>query len=71
MNTPFDNMFGKVVQDVNVPEGTVYLIGMRYKPVVLAPSQSLSDLSLEEQLKQGIDWDATAKASAVFTNIGK
>jgi len=70
MSFPFGNMFGAVVDDVNVPEGTVYLLGMRYKPIVLAPGQSLNDIPFEEQLERGIDWDATAKASAVIYNIG-
>jgi len=70
MSFPFGNMFGAVVEDVNVPEGTVYLLGMRYKPIVLAPGQSLNDIPFEEQLERGIDWDATAKASAVIYNIG-
>lgn len=70
MSFPFGNMFGTVVEDMNVPEGTVYLLGMRYKPIVLAPGQSIHDLSLREQVERGIDWEATAKASAVITNIG-
>ena len=67
----FDNMFGKAVVDVNVPDGTVYLLGMRYKPIMLAPGQSIDDLSFTERLESGIDWDATAKASAVIYNIGE
>jgi hypothetical protein len=70
MSFPFGNMFGAVVEDVNVPEGTVYLLGMRYKPIMLAPGQSLNDIPFEEQLERGIDWEATAKASAVITGIG-
>jgi hypothetical protein len=70
MSFPFGNMFGAVVEDVNVPEGTVYLLGMRYKPIVLAPGQSIDDLSIKEQIERGIDWEETAKASAVLTGIG-
>ena len=33
MSFPFGNMFGTVVEDVNVPEGAVYLLGMRYKSI--------------------------------------
>jgi hypothetical protein len=70
MSFPWGN-FGTVVEDVNVPEGTVYLLGMRYKPIVLAPGQSLNDIPFEKQLERGIDWEATARASAVITNIGE
>jgi hypothetical protein len=71
MSFPFGNMFGAVVEDVNVPEGTVYLLGMRYKPIVLAPGQSINDTPLEEQVERGIDWEATGKASAMIFNIGE
>ena len=71
MSFPFGNMFGTVVEDVNVPEGTVYLIGARYKPIQLAPGQRINDLSLKEQIERGIDWDATAKASAVIYKLGE
>lgn len=69
MSSLFDSIFGKVVGDVNVPEGTVYLLGMRYKPIMLAPGQSIDDLSFTEQLERGIDWESTARASAVIVNI--
>ena len=69
LSFPFGNMFGTVVEDVNVPEGTVYLLGMRYKPIMLAPGQSIDDLSFTEQLERGIDWESTARASAVIVNI--
>jgi hypothetical protein len=65
MSFPFDHF----VEDKNADPNTVYLIGVRYKPIVLAPGQSINSLSLEEQIKRGIDWDATAKASAMVTNI--
>jgi hypothetical protein len=71
MSFPFGNMFGTVVEDVNVPEGTVYLLGMRYKPIVLEPGQSLNDIPFEKQLERGIDWESTARASAVIYNIGE
>jgi len=70
MSFPFGNMFGAVVEDVNVPEGTVYLLGMRYNPIMLAPGQSINDIPFEQKLERGIDWEATGRASAVITGIG-
>jgi hypothetical protein len=64
MSFPFGNMFGAVVEDVNVPEGTVYLLGMRYKPIPVGTGEP-------PRFKEEIDWDATARASAVITNIGE
>ena len=64
MSFPFGNMFGEVVEDVNVPEGTVYLLGMRYKSVPVGKGEP-------PRFKEVIDWDATAKASAVIYNIGE
>jgi hypothetical protein len=74
MSFPFGNMFGNfgnVISDENADPNTVYLIGMRYKPIVLAPGQTLNDIPFDEQIERGIDWDSTARASAVITNIGE
>ena len=62
--------FGKFLVDDTVDPNTIYLIGMRYKPIPLAPGKSINDLSIEEQIELGIDWESTGKASAVITNIG-
>ena len=54
----------------NLPEKSAALLGIKTKPIVLAPGQSIYDLSLEEILDRGIDWEATAKASLWIRNIG-
>ena len=73
MSLPFGNMFGSginVISDENATPNTVYLIGVRYKPIMLAPGQDINDLSMEQIVERGIDWDALSRASAVITNIG-
>ena len=73
MSFPFGNMFGTVgniISDDNASPNTVYLIGMRYNPIILAPGQDINDLSMEQIVERGIDWNATARASAVITGIG-
>jgi hypothetical protein len=69
LNFPFGDIFGRTVEDENADPNALYLLGVRYKPIVLAPGQSINDLSLEEQIERGIDWEATAKASAMITGI--
>ncbi len=71
MNFPYGNFYGNIVEDESIPRGTMMLINPRFKPIMLAPGQSINDLSLNEKIELGIDWDATAKASAVIMNIGE
>lgn len=59
MSFPFGNYHGNIVENKNMPEGTVYLFSPRYKMV-----------PVEGGIREEIDWDATAKASAVIYNIG-
>jgi hypothetical protein len=63
--------FGQFVVDENADPNTVYLVGLCMKPIVLAPCQSITDISFKEQIERGIDWEATGRASAMITNIGE
>jgi hypothetical protein len=56
---PFGNYFGNVVEDKNADPNTVYLFSPRYKMV-----------PADGGLREEIDWEATAKASAMIYNIG-
>lgn len=50
-------------------EHMIYLHNIVHRPIVLGPGQSLHDISIEDQLLRGTDWEATARHSAVITNI--
>ena len=63
MKSPFDTLFGPVVEDINCPPNTVYLFSPRYKTVPVGTGEP-------PNWKEVIDWEATAKASAVIYNIG-
>jgi hypothetical protein len=52
-----------------LPANSLAFIHIVTRPIALAPGQSLDDLTLEQQLAQGIDWEATARHSAVLTNL--
>ena len=52
--------FGNVVQNTDVTPSAVYLFSPRYKWV-----------PVENGMREEIDWEATAKASAVIYNIGE
>jgi hypothetical protein len=66
MSFPFD-----IIEYKNAAPNTLYFVGLRTKPIALAPGQSITDISFKEQMERGIDWEATGRASAVITNIGK
>jgi hypothetical protein len=51
--------FGQIIEDENADPTKVYLWNPRYKTVLV-----------EGGMKEVVDWDATAKASAVITGIG-
>jgi hypothetical protein len=51
--------FGNIIVDENADPNAVYLFSPRYKTVLV-----------EGGMKEVVDWDATAKASAVITGIG-
>jgi len=55
---PFD-----VIEDVNTDPNTLYLVGMRYKTIPVGTGEP-------PRFEEVIDWDATAKASAVIREIG-
>lgn len=52
--------YGNIVEDENTPKDSVFLFSPRYKWV-----------PVEGGMREEIDWDATAKASAVIYNIGE
>lgn len=64
MSFPFGNYHGNIVEDENMPEGTVYLFSPRYKTVPIGDGEP-------PRFKEVIDWEATGRASAVITNIGE
>ncbi len=51
--------FGKIIENENADPNAVYLFSPRYKTVLV-----------EGGMKEVVDWDATARASAVIVNIG-
>lgn len=55
----FPSYFGNVIVDKNADPNTFYFFNPKYKWV---PTES--------GMREEIDWDATAKASAVICNIG-
>ncbi len=63
MSFPFGNYFGNIVEDENMPKGTVYLFSPGYKFVPVGVGEP-------PRFKEVIDWEATSKASAVITGIG-
>lgn len=60
--------FPKIVVSAAMPEGELYLLGIRTRPVVFGLGED--QLELVERLERGIDWEATARASAVVKGIG-
>lgn len=54
MNFPF----GTIIEDENADPNAVYLFSPRYKTVLV-----------EGGMKEVVDWDATARASAVIFNL--
>ena len=64
MSFPYGNFYGNVVEDENAPKDAVYLFSPRYKTVPVGEVEPA-------RWKTVIDWDATAKASAVIYNIGE
>ena len=71
MSFPFGNYYGNfvdtpysgIIEDKSIPEGTVYLFNPKYKTIPVGTGEP-------PKFKEVIDWDATAKASAVIYNIG-
>ena len=63
--------FGPIIVDEKADPNALYMVGMRYKPIVLALKKSINSLSPKELVERGIDWEATGKASAVIFNIGE
>ena len=55
--------FGNIVEDANMPKDAIYLFNPKYKTIPVGEGEP-------PQWKTVIDWDATAKASAVIYNIG-
>jgi hypothetical protein len=39
------------------------------KPIVLGPGESISDLTPQQQIERGIDWEQTARHSFVLNNL--
>ena len=68
MKSPFDsmfgNIFGNVFVDESIPEGTMYLFNPKYKTIPVGEGEP-------PRFKEVIDWDATARHSAVIYNIGQ
>ena len=56
--------FGRMIVDKNADPSAVYLFNPRYKWVPVGEGEPCT-------LKEVIDWDATAKESAVIYNIGE
>ena len=55
--------FGNIIVDENADPHTLYFVGMRYKTVPVGTGEP-------PRFEDIIDWEATAKASAVIRNIG-
>jgi uncharacterized protein (DUF3820 family) len=64
MSFPFGNYCGNMIVDDNADPNTVYLFNPKYKDVPVGTGEPL-------RMKEVIDWEATAKASAVVVNIGE
>ena len=60
----------KFVENPNMLPGEIHFVNVKTKPIVLAPGQSIYDLSLTDILDRGIDWLETAKSSLVVKNVG-
>jgi hypothetical protein len=56
--------FGKIIEDENADPTKVYLWNPKYKTIPIGSGEP-------PRFKEVIDWDATAKASAVIYNIGE
>jgi hypothetical protein len=54
-----------------LPVSSLALVGMVWRPVALGPGQSILDLTPEQLVERAVDWEATARHSAVIDNIGK
>jgi hypothetical protein len=67
MSFPFGNLFdshsSNIIVDENIPKGSVYLFNPKYKDVPVGTGEP-------PKFRTEIDWDATAKASALIYNIG-
>ena len=55
----------------SLPDNPVALVHLVSRPVVLGPGESIDDLTPKQFLDRAIDWEATAKRSALITNIGR
>jgi|GEM_PF-2986314 hypothetical protein len=64
MSFPFGNMFGNVVVSEYAPEGTILLMALRSKGIPMRVGETIT-------LEKIVEWEATAKASAVIYNIGE
>ncbi len=64
MTFPLGSYFGNFVEDENMPKDMVYLFSPRYKTIPIGEGEP-------PRFKEVIDWDATAKSSAVIYNIGE
>lgn len=62
MSFPFGNNFGSVVESNWVPEGTILLMALRSKGIPVRYGEPIT-------IENVIDWEETAKASAVIVNI--
>ena len=60
MSFPFGSF--DVVEDINANPNSVYLVGINYKTVPVGSGEP-------PKFREIIDWNATAKASAVITGI--
>jgi hypothetical protein len=56
--------WGNFIVDDNADTNALYLVGMRYKTIPVGSGEP-------PRTKTEIDWDATAKASAVLMNVGE
>ena len=64
MSFPFGNNFGSVVESNWVPEGTILLMALRSKGIPVRDGETIT-------IEKLIDWEETARASAVIYNIGE
>ena len=56
--------WGNIVENKYAPEGTLLLLALRSKNIPVRDGETIT-------LEKVIDWEATAKESAVITNIGE
>lgn len=58
-----------VAIDASFLPNSIALVHVVPKPIVLGPGESISDLTPQQQIERGIDWEQTARHSFVIKNV--